>query len=219
MMELSLSIEQIIVAAGAIGTAAFAIVEGIKALGLNRFGFTTILKRTDPIKDALGVALGSGFENQLKTLYIGDKTSLINSIRQSLLIGLNPNNVSMIAKELGLRDLDILVRAVRDRSAGKELDAEAETILRRFELAMDIELETRLIRAKRKFAGLTRIIASAVSLLIPLIFLMVFQEEGGHTGSILAAGLIAVPMAPISTDLVSTLKKMKGAYASKTRTS
>src|SRR5688500_14724416 len=92
-----------VLAAGALGTAAFGIVEGLKVIPLlAEAGFTTLVKFLGPIMDALKTAYGPDAERVLRAQYRGDRAELTRTIRQGARIGLTPKVADGIAHSLAI---------------------------------------------------------------------------------------------------------------------
>ena len=82
-----------VLAAGALGTAAFGIVEGLKVFPwLAEAGFVVIRRLLSPIENALDVAYGADSMRLLKAQYRGDTAELVRVIRQGVRIGLKPES-------------------------------------------------------------------------------------------------------------------------------
>ena len=84
----------IVLATGALGTAAFGIVEALKWTRLGEAGFRAILKVLGPIIELLRTAYGPDFQNLLRAQYRGDQRDLTRVIRQGVRVGLTAANAN-----------------------------------------------------------------------------------------------------------------------------
>ena len=194
----------IILATGALGTAAFGIVEALKWTRLGEAGFRAILKVLGPIIELLRTAYGPDFQNLLRAQYRGDQRDLTRVIRQGVRVGLTAANANQAARFLGMIDGERLTEAARQVEEGRELSAELRNVLGRFELAVDTRIDAALMLAKSRYVGATRVTASILAILIA-VAVGVFLGEGYMFQAILV-GIAAVPLAPVAKDLVSALQ-------------
>ena len=194
----------IILATGALGTAAFGIVEALKWTRLGEAGFRAILKVLGPIIELLRTAYGPDFQNLLRAQYRGDQRDLTRVIRQGVRVGLTAANANQAARFLGMIDGERLTEAARQVEEGQELSAELRNVLGRFELAVDTRIDAALMLAKSRYVGATRVTSSILAILIA-VAVGVFLGEGYMFQAILV-GIAAVPLAPVTKDLVSALQ-------------
>ena len=194
----------IILATGALGTAAFGIVEALKWTRLGEAGFRAILKVLGPIIELLRTAYGPDFQNLLRAQYRGDQRDLTRVIRQGVRVGLTAANANQAARFLGMIDGERLTEAARQVEEGQELSAELRNVLGRFELAVDTRIDAALMLAKSRYVGATRVTSSILAILIA-VAVGVFLGEGYMFQAILV-GIAAVPLAPVAKDLVSALQ-------------
>lgn len=205
------NIGTIILATGALGTAAFGIVESLKWTRLGEAGFGKILTLLDLIMETLKMAYGPGYETLLRAQYRGEQRELARVIRQGVRIGLTEENASRVANFLGMVDVDKLKQAARRVNAGEELTAELRNVLGRFELAADTRIDAALTLAQHYYVGAVRIAASIIALIIALA-VGIYQ---GFTFQALLVGVAAVPLAPVAKDLVTALQSASKAIRTK----
>ncbi len=194
----------IVLATGALGTAAFGIVEALKWTRLGEAGFRSILKVLGPIIELLRTAYGPDFQNLLRAQYRGDQRDLTRVIRQGVRVGLTAANANQAARFLGMIDGERLTEAARQVEEGRELPAELRNVLGRFELAVDTRIDAALLLAKSRYVGATRVTASIFALLIAV-------AVGKYLGNdyifqSIVIGIAAVPLAPVAKDLVGALQ-------------
>jgi hypothetical protein len=194
----------IILATGALGTAAFGIVEALKWTRLGEAGFDAINRVLGPILELVRAAYGPDFQSLLRAHYRGDARELTRVIRQGVRVGLTPGNAPQAAKFLGMIDGEKLAEAARLVTAGRELSSELRNVLGRFELAVDTRVDAALTLAQSRYVGATRITASVFALVIALA--VGFYLGNDYIFQALLVGIAAVPLAPIAKDLVSALQ-------------
>jgi hypothetical protein len=198
---------EIVMAAGALGTAAFGIVEGLKrSAWIGEAGFPTILRILGRIVDTLAVAYGPDVEALLRAQYRGEPRELARVIRQGARIGLTPQNALPVAQAFGLVDPHTLAEAAEALNAGDDLRPELRNVLGRFELAVDARIDAALTLAQNEYAMAARLAASAISVGIALVVGWRMDPTGAQLPVAAIVGFLAVPLAPVAKDLVSALK-------------
>ena len=198
------NIGTIILATGALGTAAFGIVEALKWTRLGEAGFGAILKVLGPIVQLIQTAYGPDYERLLRAQYRGDARDLTRTIRQGARVGLTPENATRAAEFLGMVDGASLAEAARQVAQGQELTAQLRNILGRFELAVDARIDAALMLAQNQYVGATRGSASIIAILIAIIVGIYLGKE--YFVQAILVGVAAVPLAPIAKDLVNALQ-------------
>ena len=208
------NIGTLILAAGALGTASFGIVETLKWTRIGEFGFGMILVVLGPIMQALEVAFGTKFEDVLRAQYQGGQNELARTIRQGVRAGLTEKNALEMAKFLGVVEGDQLSQVATLLQSGEELSSELRNVLGRFELAVDARIDAALTLAQNRYVGLIRITAAIVALAIALsigLALFIIDQDPSVFYRALVVGLIAVPVAPVAKDLVTVLQSVNSA--------
>jgi hypothetical protein len=211
------NIGTIILATGALGTAAFGIVEALKWTRLGEAGFGAILKMLGPIIELLHTAYGPDFENLLRAQYRGDQRELTRTLRQGVRVGLTAGNAPVAARFLGTIDDQKLSDAARQINEGRDLTAELRNVLGRFELAVDMRVDAALTLAQSNYTGATRMTASIFAFVIALsvgIYLS-YKYGDNYVFQALLVGIAAVPLAPVAKDLVSALQSASKAIRTK----
>ena len=197
------NLSAIVLATGALGTAAFGIVEALKRWRrLGEAGFPAVLRLLSPIFVTLATAYGRDVEKVLRAQYRGERGELTRVIRQGARIGLTPDNAERVAAGLGMVEPEHLKAAALAIKAGQELPADLRNVIGRFELAVDARIDAALCLAADDYAGTAKIAASVVAIIIALVV-------GVHLDRIFEAvlvGIAAVPLAPIAKDVASALK-------------
>ena len=201
-------------AAGALGTACFGIVEGLKWTPLGEAGFGQIQKFLGAsLEGALKIAYGENFAELLRAQYRQDwaHSVLPKTLRQGVRVGLSEGNAEAIAEFLGNLDPAALRTAATHVKQGALTDGD-RGVIGRFELAVDARIDSALSRAQDVYLGTVRVAASAIG--IALAELAAILGGGGLTpwlyqnGWLKGAlvGTLAVPLAPIANDVVGALQ-------------
>jgi hypothetical protein len=196
-----------IAGAGALGTACFGIVEGLKWTALGEFGFGQIKKYLGgPLLNALHVAYGPEYEKLLRAQYRQDsqtQAAIAKTLRQGVRIGLTAKNAAAIADFLGTVGSTELTAAAEDIAKAAHLTAGDRTAIGRFELAVDARIDSALSRAKDAYLGGVRCTAALLAIAIAQ---LVSYVLGGEWNMALVLGIVAVPFAPIANDLIGALQ-------------
>jgi hypothetical protein len=207
------SLSEIILATGALGTAAFGIVEGIKWFKLiGEAGFAAIISTLGPIFDLLAVAYGADVEKLLRAQYRGEQSELARVMRQGVRIGLTPTNASTAAASLGSIDPDLLRDAAAAVAAGTELPPTLRNVLGKFELAVDARIDAALALAQDHYKRAAMITAAFIAIAIATWVGLRLQNPVGGV----LVGIAAVPLAPIAKDVASALKAAAEAIRGRT---
>lgn len=200
---IDLAVTNLVLATGALGTAAFGIVEALKWTALGTFGFKGIREVLGPVMELLKVAYGDGYLELLKALFRGDTGELARVIRQGVRVGLTPDNAARAANFLGVVKGDELAAVAALILRGEELDSAQRNVLGRFELAVDTRIDAAITRSRDLYVGSMRMAASVVALGIA-IGVAAFLAKPIWLG--LLIGIAAVPLAPIANDVVTALQ-------------
>ena len=196
-----------VLAIGALGTAAFGIVDGLKWTFLGTAGFNSIKTILgDELMEALHHAYGDSYEKLLKAQYADGRKNgeLPRTLRQGIRIGFPGTEISMLVKGLPGVNPDLLGNASQKiKSGSDELTDKERGALARFELAVDTRIDAALAIAETRYIGMNRATASVISIGIAII-----------TGNILSVdiitsviiGIAAVPVAPMAKDLATAFQ-------------
>jgi hypothetical protein len=202
-----------VLAAGALGTAAFGIVEGLKVVPwLAEAGFVVVRRFLSPLQHALDAAYGPDSMRLLKAQYRGDTQELVRVIRQGVRIGLTPENAEQIAAALNVVDAQQLKRAAEEVRQGEELSNESRNVLGRFELAVDARIDASLTLAHDHYVRSAKISATVIALVIAVV---VARLLGVRMLYGIIIGLAAVPLAPIAKDVVTAIRSAAEALRAK----
>jgi hypothetical protein len=213
------SVTHFIAAAGALGTAAFGLVEAAKGLTpLGTAGLGTLKKALGPeALKALGAAYGeAGWEPILSGTYRKGSEAVAQTLRNGLRLALDGTYGAQVAKSLALPEetvaqaLGAYARATAP-GAGVEADQDAgmeaaRRALGRVELALDARIQGAVATAEAARIGWLQAWAGAVALGGALAVSLLQGGSWTDLGRAALIGLVAVPVAPLSKDLVSFLQ-------------
>jgi hypothetical protein len=198
------SLTEIILATGALGTAAFGLVEALKWTRLGESGFRHIrLVMGKLLFDNLAIAYGNEYEKILRSQYRGNHDELLRMLRQGVRLSLQPGNVTDMINALGQAAIDnqYLVKAI-EQMHSDNMSPEARNALGRFELAVDTRIEAALARAKEAYIGRMRMVATVISLGTAVLIGFFMDQKLLHS---IIIGLAAVPIAPVTKDIVAAI--------------
>ena len=209
------TLSSVIAAAGALGTASFGIVEGLKWTALGTAGFSSIGSYLGhDLMGCLRTAYGPDFERLLRAQYRQDSQSqsvLAKSLRQGVRIGLTSAQAENVARFLGTVSPAALKQAVEAVESARQLGDADRAIIGRFELAADARIASALSRAQDAYLGWVRGSASACAIGLGVFAALLV---GSDVADGLLVGIVAVPLAPIANDVVAALqaatKAMRG---------
>jgi hypothetical protein len=197
------NLSEAVLAAGALGTAAFGIVEGLKVFPLlAEAGFTTLVKFLGPLMEALKTAYGPDSERLLRAQYRGDHINLTRTIRQGVRVGLTGSVADRLASSLGMVDAAKLKDAAEEVERGITLSDDSRNVLGRFELAVDARIDAGLTLALDHYVRAVRIAASFVAIAIGVLV-------GAYLGMLfegVIVGIAAVPLAPVAKDIGTAIR-------------
>ena len=231
MSEIAANLGTMVLATGALGTAAFGVVDGLKTWRIGLSGYDQLRGTMgDSLFDALEKAYGAKTEEILQAQYRNGRKAgtLPKTLRRGVRIGLTTENAEKIGNELGTvdgRDLNsaaemalsgALAAEEEDEKKKKEKERNREVIAR-FELAADARIDAALSLAEAKYKGLMRVYASITSIAFALIAAFLINYEGTAAGAelkfdgllylqALIVGIAAVPIAPVAKDIAKSLQ-------------
>lgn len=215
-----------VLATGALGTASFGVVDGLKWTRLGESGFPTIKKLLGPeLMRALHYAYGKGYEEFLRAQYRDGrgKGEIGRTLRQGIRIGLyNMSDVDIdkLVAQLPGVNADALKAAAKVLKSGETTPPtdEQRQALARFELAVDARIDAALALAEDRYVGAARGAASIFSVVFALIVGFILGLSGGGIGSLwqtvglsVLIGIAAVPVAPVAKDVATALSSAEQA--------
>jgi hypothetical protein len=209
-----------ILAIGALGTAAFGLVDATKAFsgGISRVGFGYILKALAPFEPALAAALGSAkdqdWRSVLRAHWInGRDATEQKSIAVSLIqLGLRDDESVAALAAAGHVDPDRFGAAIKALIAGETLTPEQMNQFGRFKASVEARIDAAYERADQAYRNAARLLAGVVAILLALAAAQ-WLYPGTSLLRAFFIGLIAVPLAPIAKDLAAGLASAAKAVA------
>jgi hypothetical protein len=227
---------EIVGAVAALGAAAFGLVDVTKGLWLNagNTGFGFIQHALAPFSNAMDAATGTDSNTLVWSHWInGRETAEQKTIAKSLVrMGMDGKTAADIARAVNV-DGDALAKVVIKLRAGAELEQTEIALLGRVDSAIDARLDAAFERADRRYRSVARNLAALYSMILSVIAGAAIHtsicaaettrcvgEGEGIEGFLnsqdlvlsIVVGLVAVPLAPISKDLVTGLKAAVTAF-------
>ncbi|HYE29708.1 MAG TPA: hypothetical protein VEA61_15935 [Allosphingosinicella sp.] len=209
-----------ILAIAALGTAAFGLVDATKVFrgGISNVGFGHVVRALTPFAPALERAVGAedgGWKGLLRAHWINGRAKAEQkAIAVSLIqLGLTEETARTVA-EAGQVDPDGLVRTVKALIAGDDLSSTQINLFSRFKTAVEARMDAAYERAEQSYRNAARFVAGLFAVALAVVAARLFYPETRVISAALV-GLIAVPLAPIAKDLVSTLSAAAKAIGSR----
>jgi len=203
----------IIAAVGALGTAAFGLVDTFKALpggGISRAGFKFIrqivLQLAPPVSslDQTGLSRNSIVTSLLSQWINGTATADQVNIAKSLIkLRLTPDTASVLAQATGV-DAFVLTEVAKNINSGTPLTQPQNDVYGRFDLLLTTLLDQAYERADQRYRNVAKFAAVPVAVALAVIAAVVVPSHINIPEAILI-GLIATPIAPIAKDLSSAI--------------
>lgn len=212
-----LTITQIIVAMGGLGTAAYALVDGAKAIGggPSNHGFSHIKRvlvrlypegtstddRTNPL--TLASVRDTLYASWINGVALADQKAIAKSLVK---LRLNRDNAPHLAEVTGV-DRELLVAVAGKMANGTQLEQAESDVLGRFDLILTALLDEGYQRADQAYRNSAKLWSVAVSVVLALAGAGIVGLTSVH-GLLAAAliGLLATPLAPLTKDLTSALQ-------------
>jgi len=209
-LDLSNYLGTLTMAVGALGTAAFALVDTSKALfpsgGMSNTGFAAIrtayhgLFGKNAVVGPLEYDLATLHGNWINGRSLADQQAIAKSLVK---LRLNGSTASALAAATGV-DAKILQTVGEKMSAGKALEDGESNVLGRFDLALTSILDGAYQLADQRYRNWSRVCAMFVAIIMAVIGGLTI-DHGDRIGLYILAGVLATPIAPISKDLTSAL--------------
>jgi hypothetical protein len=214
--DLIQSLGNIVAAIAALGTASMGFVDALKAFdgGPSNFGFSSIKRTLGPFlpKKANGAFNEADLLEALKSNWINGVAKADQKAKAKALVhlGLTAGNAVELAQAAGVdeKTLASVANKVAGRVQGNTALTPAEiNTLGQFDAILSAILDEAYERADQQYRNGTKILA--------MIFAVVFGIAGSclingsnwkAAGLGLLVGLVAVPLAPVAKDLVSSLQ-------------
>jgi hypothetical protein len=211
MMDLGV-LPQLITAIGALGTAAFGLVDASKViLPVNDIGFGRIEKRIMSLTSG-EAANALSQSHTIETLHSnwinGTDLSSQKAIAKSLIkLNLSPTNAPALAGKTGV-DPTVLTAVATSIATGTPLTPAQNDVYGRFDLIVTALLDETYQHSDDDYRNWTRAIAAVVAVLLAVAGgFIVFNNLSALqvVGRSVLVGLLATPLAPIAKDLSTAL--------------
>lgn len=213
-MDLSIDgIGSILAAIAALGTAAFGLVDALKALphgGLSRLGFKHIRAALQPYAPCLDQALGNGrWLSTLRAYWVNGRPldEQKAAARSLIRLGLTAATVPKLPDGLNI-DKTRLQAVAGKLETGEELTEADLNLLGRLDATIEAELQAAYDYADQGYRAAARAWAGALAIVLAVFATIVWRGatlQASDFALALLVGLLAVPIAPIAKDLSSAI--------------
>lgn len=203
----------IIAAVGALGTAAFGLVDSFKVLpggGISRAGFKfirqTILKLAPKVASLDGTGLSpESMQFTLLSQWINGAatTNQVNIAKSLIKLRLTPDTAAALANATGV-DANILSQVAGKIRTGEALTTAQSDEYGRFDLLLTTLLDQAYQRADQRYRNAAKSLAVPVAVILALVARHVLQNPISPLEAVLI-GLIATPIAPVAKDLSTAI--------------
>ncbi len=204
----------LILAVGALGTAAFGLVDAFKALpggGVSRSGFKFVKQVIESLapesttpgqgglsRDSLIFALRSQWINGTA---LADQVNIAKSL---IKLRLTPETAPALAKASGV-DAAILTQVAENMRTASPLTTQQSDVYGRFDLLLTTLLDQAYQRGEQRYRNAAKFSAVLVAVVLALIAnKYVVVHPIAMAGAVLL-GLVATPVAPVAKDIASAI--------------
>lgn len=198
----------LIIAIGALGTAAYGLVDVSKALwgGISNTGFGFVARALKPFDAALKGAVGAQWQKVMKAHWLnGRPKAEIKAIAKSLIrLGLSPNNATPMAAAGQVNPVALTVAAT-NLDQGLPLTPQDINVLGRFDASVDAIMDAALERADQQYRNLSKAMAAVVAVLLAIAAAWELNPKDPELVKAILVGLVSVPLAPIAKDVSTAL--------------
>ena len=211
-----------IAAIGALGTAAFGLVDTFKMLpggGISRAGFKFIRRTIQNLAPKVASLDGSGLSPDsmqftLLSQWINGTatTDQVNIAKSLIKLRLTPDTATALANATGV-DANVLSQVAGNIRTGTALTTTQSDVYGRFDLLLTTMLDQAYQRADQRYRNAAKSLAVPVAVILALVARHVLNNQISHLEAILI-GLIATPIAPVAKDLSTAISKAAQALQS-----
>ena len=204
---------------GAHSTAAFGLLDSTKAFwgGASNIGCGHIRGALQPFAPALDNALGAGgWWPVVRAHWVSGVAKADQKAKAQALIklGLNSANAPQVAKASHV-DATALTAAIVKLEKGTKLTDPDLNVLGRMNAAIDALLDAAFEAADQQYRNWCRVLAGLIALGLAFIAWALWKGTTGENPpslwTVLAVGLLAVPLAPVAKDLTGALSSAMNA--------
>lgn len=204
------NLPQLAAAIGALGTAAFGLVDASKVFGggVNHIGFTGIRGAIRQLTDAGEPVNALSQKKIVATLQAnwmnGTQLGSQKAIAKSLIkLNLHPRNAVALAEATGV-DPGVLKIVATKIAEGTSLSSAESDVFARFDLIVTALLDEAYQRSDQFYRNWTRALAALVAVALALAGARMLHPPVDWPLAVLV-GLLATPLAPIAKDLATAL--------------
>src|SRR6266852_3425811 len=203
----------LILAVGALGTAAFGLVDAFKALpggGVSRSGFKFVKQVIESLapesttpgqgglsRDSLIFALRSQWINGTA---LADQVNIAKSL---IKLRLTPETAPALAKASGV-DAAILTQVAENMRTASPLTTQQSDVYGRFDLLLTTLLDQAYQRGEQRYRNVAKFAAIPISVALAVTAAYVIPNQIEVSQAVLI-GLIATPIAPVAKDISSAI--------------
>jgi hypothetical protein len=203
----------VIAATGALGTAAFGLVDALKVLpggGISRAGFKFIRQTIFKLAPEVAALDGTGLSRDsllftLQSHWINGTatTDQLNIAKSLIKLRLTPDTAAALARATGV-DAEILSQIAASINSGAAFTPQQRDVYGRFDLLLTTLLDQAYQRADQRYRNATKFTAIPVSVGLAVIAAHVLPDHITVWQAVLL-GLIATPIAPVAKDVASAV--------------
>jgi hypothetical protein len=204
-----------VLAAGALGTAAMGIVDGLKSWEwVDLAGYDEGMGYINVFLPAIRQTYGDRTDDILKAQYRDGRGAgeLPKTVRQGLRIGLvalPEDQVRRMASEIRVVEADDLVEVGKALHETGDLDDAHRKVLAQFELAAHARIDAGMAIAEKIYVTWQKRVAATIAVAIALLVGFILLAETDTTAWVLlkaiVVGIAAVPFAPIAKDVSTAI--------------
>jgi hypothetical protein len=204
----------IIASVGALGTAAFGLVDAFKALpggGISHFGFGFIRRTILNLAPEVASLDKSGLSRDsmlwtLESQWINGVPAAdqINIAKSLIKLRLTPDTAAALAGATGV-DPVILSQVAASIRSGTALTTPQSDVYGRFDLLLTTLLDQAYQRASQRYRNAAKLAAVPIAVALAVVAVYVTPDLGVTRGQAILIGLIATPIAPVAKDISSAI--------------
>jgi hypothetical protein len=198
---------QVIGAIGALGAAAYGLVDASKAFrgGVSNVGYADLVTALERFAAALERALAGGaWRDVVYAHWInGRPRDEQKAIAKSLIrLGIHPDVAPQLAAAAHVEEAPL--RAVAEKlRMGAPLTEQDVQVLGRLDASVEAYVDAAFDRADQRYRSVARFLAGAIAVVLALVATWALDSTAWARAVLI--GLLAVPLAPVAKDLASSL--------------